>query len=33
VLGWRRLAQAEVYTRAADQARMAAAAMERIGGA
>lgn len=31
VLGWRRLAQAEVYTRAADQARMAAAAMERMG--
>jgi integrase len=33
VLGWRRLAQAEVYTRAADQARMAADAMARIGGA
>ena len=31
VLGWRRLAQAEVYTRKADQARMAAAAMERMG--
>lgn len=31
VLGWRRLAQAEVYTRAADQARMAAAAMEKMG--
>lgn len=33
VLGWRRLAQAEVYTRAADQARMAEAALARISGA
>lgn len=33
VLGWRRLSQAEVYTRGADQARMAADAMARLGGA